>query len=87
MNPLGVHSNCLRRRTGFVTELVFFDISEVVRCYFVFANSVDMVFLRQRSGGRIGCGGGEVGGGAPVEQESTLSFSFRFQIPGARKQG
>ena len=52
-----------------------------------FANSVDIVFSRQRSGRRIGCRGGEVSGGAPVEQESALSFSFRFQIMGARKQG
>ena len=46
-----------------------------------------MEFSRQRSGRRVGCGGGEVGGGAPVEQESAFSFPFGFQIPGANQQG
>ena len=61
-------------------------ICDWLRWHFVFANSVEMVFSRQRSGRGIGCGGGEVGGGAPVEQESALPLSFRFQILGARKQ-
>ena len=65
----------------------FVFANSVLRWHFVFANSVEMVFSRQRSGRRVGCGGGEVGGGAPVEQESALSLSFRFQILGARKQG